>query len=238
VKIPQHVAIIMDGNGRWAESRGLHRIEGHKAGAKSVRSVVEECRRLGVRYLTLYTFSTENWGRPQAEVEALMSLFELYLKSELETLLKNNIRLRAIGDLERLPEAVRGTLREVIERTASGQALDLVLAISYSGRDEIVRACREVAKLVQTDQISVEQIDSKLVSNHLWTADLPDPDLLIRTSGEMRISNFLLWQLAYAELVVTSQCWPDFNEESLRAAFEEYSSRERRFGLTGARNAT
>ncbi len=230
--IPQHIAIIMDGNGRWAKSRGLERLEGHRAGAKSVQAITTECRKLGVRYLTLFSFSTENWLRAEEEVSGLMSLFRQYLDSELSTLLDNGIRLRAVGDLKRLPAPVRIALNRDVEKTAKNTGMDLVLAISYGSREEILHAARSLAERVKSGEISPQQIDSELFSQSLWTADIPDPDLLIRTSGEMRISNFLLWQIAYAEIVVTDELWPDFNKQSLHRALVEYQQRERRFGLT------
>lgn len=233
VALPQHIAIIMDGNGRWAQERSLPRLEGHRAGTKSVRSVVEECRRLGIRYLTLFCFSTENWQREEDEVFGLMQLFAHYLNTELSNLLENNIRLRAIGDLERLPAAVQDALAEVISKTEHNTGLDFVLAISYGGREEILAATKKVVSKVQSGEITSNQVTSQLFASCLWTQDLPDPDLLIRTSGEMRISNFLLWQLAYAEIVVTPEYWPDFDPDSLKRCLDEYSRRERRFGLTG-----
>ena len=230
--IPQHVAVIMDGNGRWAKSHGLERIEGHRRGAKSVRSVVEESVRLGVRYLTLFSFSTENWQRSAEEVSGLMSLFRHYLDSELKTLLENNVRLRAIGDLDRLPLLVRKALQHDIDKTKHHTALDLTLAVSYGGREEILAATKQIACEVRAGTLDPENIDSTLFQSKFWSAGLPDPDLLIRTSGEMRISNFLLWQLAYAEMVVTPTLWPDFDERALKSCIEQYQARERRFGLT------
>jgi undecaprenyl diphosphate synthase len=231
-EIPKHVAVIMDGNGRWAESRNAPRIEGHRQGAHSVRRIVEESCRLGIRYLTLFSFSTENWNRSKAEVSALMQLFEKYLDSELKGLIENGIRLRAIGDFTRLPKAVRLALERSIEKTANNTTLDLVLAVSYSGRSEIVEAAKRIAHKVAQGEINPEDINSELFSHHLWSAGIPDPDLLIRTSGELRISNFLLWQLAYSEIVVTEEYWPDFNEQLLRRCVAEYQNRDRRFGLT------
>ncbi|MCB0359397.1 MAG: isoprenyl transferase [Bdellovibrionales bacterium] len=230
--LPEHVAIIMDGNGRWATRRGLPRLEGHRAGASSVRTVVEECRKCGIRYLTLFSFSSENWHRSADEVGGLMKLFKRYLDSELKTLLENGVRLRAIGDLERLPAFVRESLMETMERTANNQGLDLILAVSYGAREEIVHAARALARDVAEGKLSPEDITSAQFASRLWTADIPDPDLLIRTSGEMRISNFLLWQLAYSELVVTTTLWPDFGVDELHECLGEYARRERRFGLT------
>lgn len=222
----------MDGNGRWAQGRGLERIEGHRAGAISVRKLVEESIRLGVRYVTLFSFSTENWGRSKDEVSGLMKLFKQYLDSELDELLKRGVRLRAIGDLDRLPFPVRAALRRDVERTSGNTRLDLILAVSYGGREEIVHAARGIAERVLAGDLSVEQIGLEQFEQHLWTKDIPDPDLLIRTSGEQRISNFLLWQLAYAEIVVAPELWPDFREEAYQRCLLEYQSRERRFGLT------
>jgi undecaprenyl diphosphate synthase len=222
----------MDGNGRWATRKGLPRFEGHRAGAKSVRKIVEECRRLGVRYLTLFSFSTENWNRSANEVNGLMKLFKRHLDSELSTLLDNGVRLRAVGDLSRLPAYVRDSLERDIEKTKNNTALDLILAVSYGGREEIVNAAKQIAEKVAKGQMAPEDVTSETFSSNLWTAGIPDPDLLVRTSGELRISNFLLWQLAYSELVITPLCWPDFDEKALHSCIEEYNARERRFGLT------
>ncbi len=230
--LPRHVAIIMDGNGRWATGRNLPRLEGHRAGAKSVRTVVEECRKLGIRYLTLFSFSTENWQRSRDEVSGLMELFEYYLDSELENLLENGIRLRAVGDLERLPLPVQRALQRNMARTEQNSALDLILAISYGGREEILAATKDIARRLQAGELTMEQITVQEFSRALWTTEIPDPDLLIRTSGEMRISNFLLWQLAYSEIVVTPELWPDFDAQSLNRCLNQYQQRERRFGLT------
>jgi len=232
LKIPRHVAIIMDGNGRWAEARGLKRLEGHRAGAQSLRKVVEECRRQGVRYLTVFSFSSENWGRAKEEVEGLMGLFRQYLESELKTLLDNGIRLRAIGDLERLPLPVRALLNRDIEKTKTNEDLDLILAVSYGAIDEIVGAAKKLATLARDKKLNPSEIDADVFRSALYTHDIPDPDLLIRTSGEMRISNFLLFQLAYAEIVVAPELWPEFDEAALLRCFEDYGRRERRFGLT------
>lgn len=232
-RLPRHIAVIMDGNGRWAAARGLARLDGHRAGAKSVRGVVEQCGRLKIPYLTLYSFSTENWGRDRQEVSGLMDLFREYLDSELPELLKNGIRLRAIGDLERLPLSVRTALRRAIERTQTNTALNLTLAVSYGSRDEIVNAVRLLAKKAAVQEIRPDEITAEQFSSALWTGDLPDPDLLIRTSGEMRISNFLLWQIAYSELVVRPELWPDFDHEVFLHCLEEYARRERRYGRAG-----
>lgn len=230
--MPQHVAIIMDGNGRWANTRFLERVEGHRAGAKAVRSVVEEARKLGIRYLTLFSFSTENWERPKAEVTALMALFGQYLESELELMLKNGIRLRALGDLDRLPDKLKSILFNVMEQTKENTDMQLILAVSYGGRDELVYAARKIAKQVESGSLDPMDIDAATISSNLYLPDIPDPDLLIRTSSESRISNFLLWQLAYTEIVISSCLWPDFNAQEFRNCLDEFSSRERRFGLT------
>lgn len=229
---PKHVAIIMDGNGRWARSRGLKRFDGHKEGAKRVRDVVEACAKRGVRHVTLFSFSTENWNRSAEEVGALMKLFRRYLDSELESLTKNNVRLRAVGDLSRLPSSVRDALERNMEKTRGNDGIDLILAISYGAREEIVSAAKTLSRRVKNGEIDPEDISEESFAASLWTKDIPDPDLLIRSSGEMRISNFLLWQLAYAEIVVIPEFWPEFNESILDRCLQEYASRERRFGLT------
>ncbi len=231
--VPRHVAIIMDGNGRWAESRNLARLEGHRAGAKSVRKVVEACLSLGVSHLTLFSFSTENWNRAPDEVSGLMKLFSDYLNSELADLLKNGIRLHAIGDLARLPLFVRKALFHDMEKTIKNDKLMLTLAVSYGGREEIVAAAKEACRQVENKEIAITDLTVNYFESLLWTKEMPEPDLLIRTSGEMRISNFLLWQLAYAEIVVTKELWPEFDENSFRRCIDEYRTRERRFGLTG-----
>ncbi len=236
MRIPQHLAIIMDGNGRWAEQRQLPRILGHRQGVETVRTVVKECRALGIPHLTLYAFSSENWGRPAAEVAALMELLGLFLAQELETLMNENIRLRVIGNTALLPVEVRQVLENTIERTAGNHRLVLTLALSYGARDEILRAVQTLATEVQGDKLAVAEIDERRFSAALDTAGLPDPDLLIRTSGEMRISNFLLWQLAYAELYFTEVLWPDFSADELRLALDAFAARQRRFGLTAAQN--
>ncbi len=230
--LPRHVAIIMDGNGRWAKSRKLPRVEGHRAGGKTVRLVVEESRRLGIRYLTLFAFSTENWNRPKPEVAALMHLFKNYLESELDLMCQNNIRLRAIGDLERLPAAVQETLQSVSAKTASFDGMDLILAVSYGGREELTYAARRIALKVAQGELRADQINQGSIAEHLYAPDVPDPDLLIRTSDESRISNFLLWQLAYSEIIVTPVLWPDFKREEYKRCLDEYAGRKRRFGLT------
>lgn len=230
--LPTHVAMIMDGNGRWAKKRLLPRIEGHRSGAKTVRMVVEQCRTLGIKYLTLYTFSTENWNRPPDEVSMLMRLFEQHLLSERELFMKNNIRLRAIGDRSKLPENVRRCLHETEELTAANDALHLILAVSYGGREEIVQAARQLAQRALDGELLPEGIDEQSFRSALYLPDVPDPDLLIRTSEENRISNFLLWQLAYTEIVVVSQHWPEFGVDDFHRCLHEFAGRTRRFGLT------
>lgn len=234
MRIPRHLAIIMDGNGRWAERRHLPRIFGHRRGVETVQEVVKECRTLGIRYLTLYAFSSENWRRPVDEVSALMGLLSRYLKSELETLLERRIRLQVIGEVSRLPADVRRVLDETMERTASNQEMVLTLALSYGARDELVRAARKLAFQVHRGSLDPEEIDEAAFAGALDTSGMPDPDLLIRTSGEMRISNFLLWQLAYTELYFSEVLWPDFDARELQTALQEFGRRQRRFGLTGA----
>jgi len=229
-KIPRHVAIIMDGNGRWAQQRGMPRIWGHREGRKSVRAVVEAASELGIEYLTLYTFSSENWSRPRPEVDALMRFLDATLVEEREELKRSNVRLRAIGHLAELPASVQRVLRETIDFLKDSTGLTLVLALSYGGRDEIVDAARSLARDCLDGRLTPERIGPAELSARLETADIPDPDLLIRTSGEMRISNFLLWQLAYAEIYITPIMWPDFRGDDLRAAVLEYNRRERRFG--------
>ena len=231
-RIPAHVAVIMDGNGRWARRQGLPRIEGHRAGARTVRMVVEQARRRGIKFLTLFAFSTENWQRPPDEVSLLMKLFIQYLEGELEELLKNGIRLRAMGDLRRLPGPVRELLERNIARTQHLQGLNLVLAVSYGGRDEIVRATAKLAEAARSGKLNPQQLTEENFREFLDAPDIPDPDLLIRTSDEMRISNFLLWQLAYSEIVVTPKLWPEFGEEEFSRCLEEYARRTRRFGKT------
>lgn len=222
----------MDGNGRWASERSLPRIAGHRAGVDAVRLVVEECARLEISYLTLFAFSIENWKRPQKEVEALMLLLDHYLKLELDNLMKNNVRLATIGRISDLPDNVRETLQNACDRSSGNSGLTLVLALSYSGREDIISAVREMGRAIQRGELQPDSIDLERFSGFLATAPMPDPDLLIRTSGEMRISNFLLWQSAYTEFYVTEKHWPDFNAEDLHAAIQEFRTRERRFGLT------
>ena len=238
MRIPQHLAIIMDGNGRWAEQRQLPRIFGHRQAVETVRTVVKECRAIGIPHLTLYAFSSENWGRPAAEVAALMELLGLFLAQELETLMAEDVRLRVIGNTDLLPVEVRQVLEGTINRTAGNRRLVLTLALSYGSRDEILRAVKDLAAEVEGGELAVSDIDEQLFSASLDTAGLPDPDLLIRTSGEMRISNFLLWQLAYAELYFTDVLWPDFSADELRRALDDFSARQRRFGLTAAQSVS
>ncbi len=232
-RLPTHVAIIMDGNGRWAKARGQSRIRGHEQGAESVRAVVEACRRRGIRYLTLYAFSNENWARPRSEVKALMSLLGRFLKKERADLLEKDIRLNAIGDIARLPPATRSLLEQVMTQTAGCRAMVLTLALSYGGRQEILQAVRRLCRRAAAGELDPEALDQEIFSGRLYTAGLPDPDLLIRTSGELRLSNFLLWQSAYTEFYFTDLYWPDFREEALDAALADYARRQRRFGLTG-----
>jgi undecaprenyl diphosphate synthase len=227
---PRHIAIIMDGNGRWARERGLARIQGHEQGATSLRRVVEGCAEVGVEFLTVYAFSTENWVRPKAEVAALMQLLEYFIEKETAELVEKGIRLQAIGRLTDLPESCQRKLHEAIEATAHGKALTLILALSYSGRAELVDAVKSVVRDVQEGRIDSGMIDAELLSRHLYTRCYPDPDLLIRTSGEMRLSNFLLWQLSYTEIVITPKLWPDFGKDDLRAAISEFNKRHRRYG--------
>lgn len=232
VKNCNHIAIIMDGNGRWATSKGLPRLEGHKRGSKSVERIVEACLELNIKYLTLFSFSTENWGRSPDEIFGLMTLFKHYLSTETKRLKKEGVRLRAIGDLDRFSPDVREALRKSEEATKENTKLNLILALSYGGREEIVSAVRNISQQVQAGELDPQKIDQSTIKSNMWSADIPDPDLLIRTSGEMRISNFLLWQLAYSEIVVTDVLWPDFDKAVFIKCLEQYSSRERRFGLT------
>ncbi|HUF40436.1 MAG TPA: polyprenyl diphosphate synthase [Verrucomicrobiae bacterium] len=231
-RLPRHVAIIMDGNGRWAKLRGKSRIEGHRRGKTSVRVIVEMSRKIGIRYLSLYAFSTENWLRPDEEVKALMGLLEHYLVAEQPKMMRYGIRLLAVGDRLRLPANVREVLENVIERTRDNNRMTVVLALSYSGRDEIVRMTRSVARSVLDGRCQPEEIDEALVAANLDNPSVPDPDLLIRASGEVRVSNFYLWQIAYSELYVTPTLWPDFREKEFLQALLEYQRRRRRFGRT------
>ncbi len=233
-RLPRHVAIIMDGNGRWAEKRHEPRLFGHKAGADSVRDVVEAARELGIQVLTLYAFSSENWNRPTREVSGLMAILKKFLVSELSRMQKNDIRLACIGELERLPDEVRMVLLDSIAKTSANSAMILNLALSYGARDELARAARRLAEACLAGQLKAGDITPELISENLYTADLPDPDLLIRTGGEARLSNFLLWQLSYAEIYFTDVMWPDFRKEIFLKAILDYQKRERRFGRTGA----
>ena len=228
--IPEHVAIIMDGNGRWAKKRLLNRIKGHEKGSEKVRSIVRASRKIGIKYLTLYAFSTENWQRPKAEVKALMHLLERFLKKELQEMQDNNIRLFTIGQQEKLPEKVRARLQKTMALTEKNNGMQLNLALSYGGRAEIVRMVRSVAKQAVSGEIAMDAINEDVVARNLHTADMPDPDLLIRTSGEMRISNFLLWQIAYSEIFITDTLWPDFSQEEFFGILKEFQNRDRRFG--------
>ena len=230
--LPKHLAIIMDGNGRWAKQKGLLRAFGHENGTKSVKTTVETCAKLGIENLTLYAFSTENWNRPKLEVDTLMKLLVSSLRKELKTLQENNIRLNSIGNLSKMPKSILKELDEVIEKTKNNTRMTLTLALSYGSREEIINAVKKISDKVKNNIISIETIDESIINQHLYTHNLPDVDLLIRTSGEHRISNFLLWQIAYAELFFTDVLWPDFTEEHLYEAIVSYQKRERRFGKT------
>ena len=229
-RIPRHIAIIMDGNGRWATERNKPRSYGHQAGVETVRRITSECTRLGVKYLTLYTFSTENWNRPSDEIAALMGLVLTSLEDEI--FMKNNVRFQVIGDIKRLPVAVAEKLKETIEHTANNNAMTMVVALSYSARWELTEATKQIAIEVQKGEQKIEDIDKNIINKHLCTNFMPDPDLLIRTGGEYRISNYLLWQLAYSELYFCDTYWPDFNEDDLHTAIADYQKRQRRFGKT------
>ncbi len=231
-RIPQHIAIIMDGNGRWATSRGKDRSYGHQAGVDAVRRITSECTRLGVKYLTLYTFSTENWNRPATEIHALMGLVLSSLEDEI--FMKNNVRFRVIGDIGRLPQDVQDKLQETMDHTAHNSRMTMVVALSYSSRWELAQATRSIAEEVASGKIQVADINEETISQHLETRFMPDPDLLIRTGGELRISNYLLWQIAYSELYFCDTFWPDFDEATLHKAIASYQSRQRRFGKTEA----
>ncbi len=229
-RLPEHIAIIMDGNGRWAKKKGNERIFGHKNGVKAVRNTVEAAAELGIPYLTLYAFSTENWNRPRTEIDALMSLLVSTLDSETKTLMDNNVRLMTIGDAESLPKRVRLNMQRTIEKTSGNTGTNLVLALSYSARWEILDAVKSIARKVEAGELSSRELSCDMISSQLQTKDIPDPELLIRTSGEFRISNFLLWQIAYAELYFTNTLWPDFAKEDFYEAICNYQNRERRFG--------
>ncbi|GAB6271463.1 MAG: isoprenyl transferase [Smithella sp.] len=236
--LPRHIAIIMDGNGRWAKQHAMGRIRGHKKGAQAVRTTVTACRELGISYLTLFTFSSENWGRPSDEINALMSLMEDYLDQEASTMQKQEIKLTTIGDIDRLYSPVQKKLLDVKKLTEHNDKMVLNLALSYGGRDEMIAAVKKMISDHADGKLKMDDINQDLVSRYLYTGGMPDPDLLIRTSGEYRISNFLLWQLAYAELYFTDVLWPDFKKDDLFRAIAVYQSRERRFGLTGEQIST
>jgi undecaprenyl diphosphate synthase len=233
-RLPRHVAVIMDGNGRWAEQRGLSRLYGHRVGKDSVRAIVESSRKLGIKYLSLFAFSSENWNRPPREVDGLMALLRKYLASELGKMMRHGIRLLAVGSLRKLPPAVREALRSSIAATRNNTGMTVILAVSYGGREDIARAARAIARSVERGKLAPGQITEETVSEHLGTKGVPDPDLLIRTSGEMRISNFFLWQLAYTEMYVTETLWPDFREREYFQALAFFQQRQRRFGRTAA----
>ena len=229
-EVPTHIAIIMDGNGRWAEQRGFPRLFGHQAGADAIRECIEVCSKVGVQYLTLYAFSSENWKRPSTEVHGLMDLLERFLRESIEEMIHKEVRLYAIGRLQDLPINCRYLLEEARERTASNRGITLVLALSYSSRMEIVDAARRIVQAVKDGKINMDQIDDQMFGNYLYTQGIPDPDLLIRTSGEIRLSNFLLWQSSYTEIYVTSKLWPDFRAADLKEALDNYNLRQRRYG--------
>ncbi len=231
-RIPEHIAIIMDGNGRWASERGKERSYGHQAGVDTVRRITSECTRLGVKYLTLYTFSTENWNRPADEISALMGLVLSSLEDEI--FMKNNVRFQVIGNIKRLPQVVQDKLQQTMDHTAGNDAMTMVVALSYSSRWEITEAAKAIAHEVKSGKICEEDVTENLVNEHLTTSFMPDPELLIRTGGELRISNYLLWQIAYSELYFCDTYWPDFNEEDLHKAIADYQTRQRRFGKTEA----
>ena len=232
-RMPAHVAIIMDGNGRWARKRLLNRIKGHEQGAETVRAIVRTSREIGISALTLYAFSTENWQRPKAEIKGLMFLLERFLHSEKDELMDNNIRLNAIGEIDRLPQKTQDALTGMVALTQQNSGMLLNLALSYGGRAELLRMVRQLAEKAASGEIAPSAIDEQMVSEHLYTRQMPDPDLLIRTSGEMRVSNFLLWQIAYAEIFITKTLWPDFNKEEYIRIIEDYQGRSRRFGKVG-----
>ncbi len=228
--LPSHIAVIMDGNGRWAKKKLLNRVKGHEKGADTVRMVVRVCREIGISFLTLYAFSTENWQRPKAEVSALMVLLKKFVVSERQEMVVNNIRFNVIGQTEQLPEDIQGEILRTRDATRNNDGMHLNLALSYGSRSEIVKAVREIAEEVRTGQLAVDAIDENTVAAHLYTSSMPDPELLIRTSGEMRISNFLLWQIAYTEIAVTDTLWPDFTKDELVRILKDYQHRDRRFG--------
>jgi len=232
-KLPKHIAIIMDGNGRWAKKKFMNRVRGHQKGTDVVREITRASREIGISYLTLYAFSEENWKRPQAEIAALMNILKQFLKSELSEMQENGIRLQAIGRVEKLPKGAQDILYDTIEKTAKNKNMVLTLALSYGGRQEIVDSVQEIADKIGRGTLTADQITEELISKALYTSNLPDPDLLIRTSGEYRISNFLLWQIAYTEIYITPTLWPDFNKDEYLAAIIDFQNRERRFGETG-----
>ncbi|MEI6806368.1 MAG: isoprenyl transferase [Myxococcaceae bacterium] len=229
--LPEHIAIVMDGNGRWAQKRGLSRLEGHRAGVDSATDIVRYCGELGIRYLTLYAFSSENWKRPQGEVLGLMGILRDYLSKDSSELIEKGVRVQMIGSLERLPKALQGAISKICKKTQAGENLTLTLAISYGSRNEITQAAQKIARDILAQKIAIENITENLFAQYLETNSLPDPDLLIRTSGELRLSNFLLWQLSYTELYMTPVLWPDFKRADLDNALLDYASRQRRFGL-------
>lgn len=229
-RLPRHVAVIMDGNGRWAKQQGLPRIMGHRRGADTLKDLLRCCSDWGISALTVYAFSTENWGRPLEEVDFLMSLFERILHRELKEMMEENIRIRFVGDLSLLPSSLQGEIAQSMAETADNQGIQFTVATNYGGRQEIIQACQAIAKQVQSGELQPGEIDEEMFAQHLYTAGIGDPDLLIRTSGEMRISNFLLWQLAYAELYITDTLWPDFDRQAFHKALLNYQSRDRRFG--------
>ncbi|MDB2702461.1 isoprenyl transferase [Flavobacteriaceae bacterium] len=230
--LPKHVAIIMDGNGRWAKAKGKNRVFGHRSGTQAVKKIVETSAEMGIDYLTLYAFSTENWDRPKTEVSSLMDLLIKALRRELDKMLSNNIQLRSIGDISQLPAEVEKELKDTIEKTSNNSGMVLTLALNYGARQELTQAIQEISRKVKNNIISPENVDETIINEHLYTRNLPGVDLLIRTSGEQRISNFLLWQIAYAELYFSTVLWPDFNEEHFKTAIDSYKKRERRFGKT------
>jgi undecaprenyl diphosphate synthase len=232
LKLPQHIAIIMDGNGRWAKEKGKLRVFGHRNGVRSVRDVVEGAADIGIRYITLYTFSSENWNRPKMEVAAIMELMISTIHKEIDNFMKNNVRLNAIGDLKMLPDKCYAELKGAINKTSANTGIVLTLALSYSSQREIVQAAKNIARRVKDGELNIDDIDEEVFENNLYTSGMPNPELLIRTSGEYRISNYLLWQIAYAELYFTPKLWPDFRKEDLFEAIIDYQKRERRFGMT------
>ncbi|MBS9774537.1 MAG: isoprenyl transferase [Tenacibaculum sp.] len=236
--IPNHIAIIMDGNGRWAKKKGMKRIFGHKNALTAVRETIAGAMQVGVKFITLYAFSTENWNRPKMEVDALMTLLTSTLKKELPDFQKNGIKVNSIGDINKLPKNAQNTLKDIIKATENNSNITLTIALSYGSREEIVNAIKKISKKVVNNEINIEKIDEKIINNHLYTFNLPDVDLMIRTSGEQRVSNFLLWQMAYAELYFTEVLWPDFRKEHLFNAIIDYQNRERRFGKTSEQIST